>query len=191
MRSGQVSKLADLLPFDGHLLLTAATKMLYSSDGCSHSIRLSGKGIDISLSVFTEDPTPVDWFSDETHIPFEQIEDLTIEGRHSFSTANFPINAFENLGVLRVIPWDVEIVEGFLRLLSPRAGTSCLSLREIRYTYQEPLDALISLARERKLAGHRLELVWLFTVPEFDEDRAEELREHVGEVRRERWDTVR
>jgi hypothetical protein len=189
--SGQGPTLADLLPFDGRILIMGTTKMLYCSDTWSHRIELSGKGVYVSLTVSTPGPTSVDWFSDETYVPLGQIEDLTVEGRYGSATADFPINAFKDLGVLRVIPWNEQFAEDFLLLLYPGVVIPCQSLREIRYTYRQPLGPLINLARERKRAGHQLVSVWLLIVRGFDENRAEELREHVGEARLERWDPSR
>ena len=190
--SGEMTppKMTDLLPFDGRLIITGITKMLYYPAGCAYRVELSGKGVDISL-VLTTGRTPVDWFSDGTCIPFGQIEDLAFEGRYSSDIANFPINVFENLGILRVIPWGAQFAEGVLLLLSPGVVIPCPSLREIRYTYQAPLAPLINLARERKRAGHQLELVLLLTIYQFNEDRAEELRKYVGEVRLEERDLMR
>ena len=160
--------------------------MLHCSDTWSHRIELSGKGVYVSLTVSTPGPTSVDWFSDETYVPLGQIEGLTVEGRYGSATADFPINAFKDLGVLWVIPWNEQFAEGFLLLLYPGVVIPCQSLREIRYTYRQ-LGPLINLARERKRAGHQLGSVWLLTVHAFDENRAEELREHVEEARLERW----
>jgi hypothetical protein len=183
-------KLADLLPFDGRWLITGTTKMLYYCIGYVYRVELAGKGIDVSL-VLTADRTPVIWFSDGTYIPFRQIEDLTFEGRDGSDIANFPINIFENLGVLRVIPWNEQFAEGSLLLLSQGAEIPCRSLREIRYTYRSPLAPLINLARKRKRAGHQLDLVVLLTVYRFDEDHSEKLRKYVGEVRLEEQDPTK
>ena len=64
--------------------------MSYSSDLHSHSVRLSGDGIDVSLSVvdFQGGATPLGWFSDETSTLFGRIEDLEVEGCHV--PADFP-----------------------------------------------------------------------------------------------------
>jgi hypothetical protein len=191
--SGEMTlpKLADLLPFDGRLLIAGTTKMLYYSTGHTYRVELSGKGIDVSLVVFTTGRTPVDWFSDGTYISFGRIEDLAFEGRYGSDIANFPINVFENLGILRVIPWEAQFAEGSLLLLSPGAVIPCRSLREIQYTYHAPLGPLINLARERKRAGYQLGLVLLLTVGQYDEDHAKELRKYVGEVRFEEQDPTR
>ena len=194
---GQVHNLADTLPRDGHALLSGVTKILYHSDIFARSLRvkLSGNGFDVSLSEYcTTDATPADWLSDQTLIPYGQIEDLTVEG--SPSTAGFPISFFalENLEVLRVAPRDPEFTEEFFRLLHPDPGTGvpCPSLREIEYIYygfQEPLlTSLTSLIRERKRVGHQLGLLCLLVGYEFGPDLVEELREDVGEVRIRRWD---
>lgn len=192
---GQMQKLADILPHNGHTLLAGATKMLYYSDQYLLRVDLSGDGVDVSFSAFRttayHNPS-VDWFSDQSHIPFGQIEDLKVESR-SIDTY-FPINIFAlgNLRVLRAVLWDAPFAEGFLRSLHPHlgAGIPCRSLREIEYTYWgsqgQLLWELISLLRERKRAGHRLRLVCLPSVQELgqiDQDLLEELMEHAGEVR--------
>jgi hypothetical protein len=188
---GQVQKLADILPHDGRAFLAGATKMLYYSDQHSLGLDLSGDGVDVSFSAFrpmTDHPS-VDWFSDQTYIPFGRIEDLKVEA-HSVAT-DFPISTLplENLMVLRIALWDAPFAEEFLRLLHPNPGTGvpCRSLREIEYTYwgsPGPLSSVfISLARERKRAGHQLRLICLPTAQGFDLDFVEELGEHVGEVR--------
>ena len=82
-----------------------------------------------------------------------------------------------------MIPWNEQFAEDFWLLLYPGMVIPCQSLREIRYTYRKPLGPLIDLARERKRAGHQLGSVWLLTVHAFDENRAEELREHGGSAR--------
>ena len=97
---GEVQKLVDVLPCDGHALLARTTEMSYCFDGRSLRVDLSGNGVDVSLSVIGNRPS-VDWFSDQTFIPFGRIEVLRI---HDYSNdADFPVNvvAFENLGVLR------------------------------------------------------------------------------------------
>ena len=48
------------------------------------------------------------------YIPFERIEDMTVEGRYSSATADAPINPFKkNLGALRVISWNEQLLKGF------------------------------------------------------------------------------
>ena len=176
--SERVQNMVDLLPNGGRLLLTGATKMSYYSDSFSHSVTLSGEGLNVSLT--TVGIATIDWLSDETYIPFGRIEDLTVEG--FYVVPSLPINVFKNLRVLRVTLEDVSSTEGFWRSLFQAEEIPCRSLREILYTYQGSLDPLISLARERKRVGHQLELVQLFTEDEHDQDRVEELRVHVVEV---------
>ena len=195
LEPGQIQRLAHILPYDGHVLLAGATKMLCHSRGYTIRIDLSGDdGLDVSLSAncTTEDRPSVDWFSDQTCIPFGQIEDLEVE---CFSIdVYFPnVFALENLGILRIVPWEPQFSQELLRLLypDPGAGVPCRSLREIECVYRGDvgphLRLLISLAMERKRAGHRLELVRLELVQESLRHSVEELREHVGEVRVERW----
>ena len=180
--SQQMPKLADLTPNGGRPLLAGATKMFYLYDPQLNWVDLSGNGVDISFAMCHSplDPTPADWLSNQTCIPFGQIEDLAIEGWSD--TLNPPIDVFENLRVLRVTLDRGLSTEGLLRSLLPQAGTPCPSLREIWYTYQGSLGPLITLVRERKRAGHQLGLVCLFTENDPDQD-CEGLREHVGEVR--------
>jgi len=187
---GQAQTLADILPHDGRALLVGATKMLYHSDQRSLKVNLSGNGVDVLFIAFctTMAHPSVDYFSDQTYIPFGQIEDLEVE---AYSTPPyFPINVFAlgNLKALRVTLQDT-LPEAFLRLLhpDPEAGVHCWSLQEIEYSYwgsPRPLPrALISLVRERKQAGHKLRLICLPTAQELGQDLVEELREHAGEVR--------
>ena len=192
LEPGQAQKLADLLPRGGHVLLTGATKIEYYSYDDSQEIKLYGKGTDISFSVSrpTADHAHHDWFPNDPCIPFGQIEDLTVRVSNAI---DFPVNiaVFENLRVLRIIPWNSNFVEGFLGLLypDPRVGICCQSLQEIRYPCGGLLGPLISLARERKRAGHQLGLVRLLEKwSGFDQDLVEELKEHVEEVRVEKWD---
>lgn len=190
--SGQVQKVADRLPYGGPVLLTGVTNMLYYSDHSSLRVDLSGNGVDVSLNAFgtTADPIAFDWFSDETCIPFGQIEDLKVDGWFVDTDFHIDIFAFENLRVLRSTSWEAEFTENFLRLLHPDpvAGVPCQSLREIEYTHLgvwqgEPFRRpLVSLLRERKRAGHQLRLLRLLIVQGSHEDLMEELREHVGEV---------
>ena len=189
----EVQKLADILPYDGRALLAGATGMVYCSDDSILRIDLVGNGIDVSIGTFhtSEHPTTVDWFSDQACIPFGQIEDLKI-GAFPIAAA-FPIDVFalENLRVLRITLWDVQAIDGFLQLFHPDPilGVPCRCLQEIECTYWGLLGPLsrplISLARERREAGYKLELISLPVVQEFDRHLVEELREHVGEVRLE------
>jgi len=191
LRPGQVQKLADTLPYDGHALLAGATKMSYYSKGHLLRLNLSGNGVGVSFVAFcAKDGHPsVDWFSDQTCIPFGQIEDLKVE-IHPTATG-FPISAFafENLSVLRLAPMNVQLIEGFLCLLHPdlAAGVPCRSLRVIECTWRGPpeplLTPLMRLVRERKRARHQLGLVRLSIAKEFDQSLVKELKRHVGEVR--------
>lgn len=201
----QAQKLADTLPHNGRALLARATGMVYYSDESLLRIDLYGNGIDVSLSV-TGNPVPVtvDWFSDQACIPFGQIEELTIEA--SPVSAVFPIGVFvlENLRVLRANLWDAEFAEELFRLFhpDPEAGVPCQSLQEIKcggQDFQDPrtpvarplIRPLIHLAKKRKQAGYQLRAVSLMIEDRFDQGSVEELKEHVGEVRIERWDMRR
>lgn len=187
----QVQKLDDILPCDSRRLLAGITKMFYHSEHYSLAVDLSGNGVDISLAISrTVRGTPsVGWFSDQACIPFDQIEDLRIEG---YFPVDFPLSffAFENLEVLRMARWSSGFVQGLLRLLypDPVVGVPCRSLREFEFERicrefrEPPLMSLIRLVRERKRAGHQLELVRLSIAEVSDQSLVEELRKHVGEV---------
>ena len=186
---GQAQNLSDLLPRGGQVLLAGTTEIKYYSYGGSQEIKFHGKGIDVSFSASRpmEDHTHVDWFPNDACIPFGQIEDLTVGVSDDIG---FPINiaVFKNLRVLRIIPWNWCFIERFLDP-DPRVGIRCRSLQEIRYPCGGPCEPLISLARERKRAGHQLELVRLLERwSGFDQEFVEELKEHVEEVRVEKWD---
>ena len=192
---GQVQKLADILPCGGHALLARTTKISYRSDRQSPTVRvdLFGDGVDVSFNAHcdmangTSDEF-VDWFSNQTAIPFGQMEELEIGGYPFATGPHIDAFALENLRVLRVAIWDGEFVEEVFRPFHPvpQAGVPCQSLREIEYTYwgiNGPFSAsLISLAEERKRAGYQLGLFRLVVAQESDRDLAEELREHVLEV---------
>ena len=187
LQPGQVQNLADMLPYGGHGLLVEATNMEYHSYESSFLLRLSGNGVDVSLStsLTTADHADARWFSDETRIPFSQIEKLNIRG---CSLVDFPVNlfAFENLRVLQITPLHTQVTEGFLRPLHPDPGLGipCRSLEEVKYAHWEPpepiLRQLISLVRERKWAGHQLRLVKLMATKGSDQGLLEDLRKLVG-----------
>ena len=200
LEPGQMQKLTDILPYNGRAFLAGATEMFYYSVGAfqedSLRVGLSGNGVSITfVACCIMDYPSVDWFSDQTPIPFGQIEDLKVE--FDIIVTEFPISAFafENPRVLRIAPRDVKFIEGFLGLLhpDPGAGVPCRSLREIECTFPtwwgfpEPLITLLkSVVMERKRAGHQLGLVRFWVAQGSDQDSVEdlmELREHVGEVR--------
>ena len=170
LQPGRTQKLTDMLPYGSHALLAEATNMEYYSYKSLLSLRLSGDGVDVSLStpLTTADHTNFRWLSDETRIPFNQIEELKVEG---CSLVNLPANlfAFENLRVLQITPLHTQLTEGFLRPLHPDPGLGipCRSPEEIKYTHWESpgpiLRPLIGLVRERKWAGHQLKLVEFMT----------------------------
>ena len=184
---GPGQNLADLLPHGGHTLLAGATEIKYHSHEFTQEIKFSGKGTDISFTILrpTTAHTPVDWFPDDTSIPFGQIEDLTVEVSVIMDLP-FNVVSFENLRVLRIIPRNMPFVERFLGSLYPYpgAGVPCRSLQEIEYPLWGCLRPLINLTRERNRAGHQLELVCLLIHAWFEtgQNFAEELKEYVGEV---------
>ena len=183
--SGQAQKLADFLPHGGHVLLAEATKMLYYSDEQSQEVRFYGDETLLSYTAFrtTADRSPIDWFFDETCIPFGRIEKLIVGGS---VTVDSPINIldFKNLRIFQMIQWNTSFAEGLLRSLHPHPGGEipCQSLREIQYTYRGSLRPLVNLVKERKRAGHQLRLVSLSIIHGSEEDLVEELKEHVYEV---------
>ena len=192
---GQMQKLVDVLPCRGRTLLARTTRIsCYSDRHTPVSVDLFGNGADISFNALCNTANPaaarlVDWFSDQTIIPFGQVEELRA-GR--FPAPGFPIDAFalENIRILRVASLrDEQSAEVFLRLFHPEpcAGVPCRSLREIECTCWGtggPLPRpFISLVRERKRAGYQLEFFCLSVAQESDRDLLGELREHVGEVR--------
>lgn len=87
------------------------------------SLRLSRDGVDVllSTSVTTVNHTDVRWLSDQTRIPFSQIEELKVEG---CSLVNFPANifAFGNPQVLQITPLHTQLTEVFLQPLHPDPG---------------------------------------------------------------------
>ena len=180
---GQAQKLVDFLPHDGHVLLAGTTELLYYFHGIEQGIKFYGKGTDAS---FTEFRTTTSWFPSDTCIPFGQIEGLTVRVT---AAVDFPINVtiFENLRVLRITPQNVQFIEGFFGSLHPypEVGVPCRFLQEIEYPYWGPPGPLVDLVRERKRAGHQLELVRLLVDMWYNPDQGlvEELEEHVGEVR--------
>jgi hypothetical protein len=164
--------------------------MSYSYDLLSHTINLTGKGFNISLTgiePFGERPAPIDWFSDGTCIPLGQIEDLEVKGCHILNHP--PINLFNTLTTLRVTLWTELCIERHLELLypHPEAGIPCPSLREIDCTFWRPPEPfvrpLLGIAMERWRVGHQLELVCISTREELDRSLEDELREQVKELR--------
>jgi len=191
---GEVQKLADILPYDGRVLLARVTKMSYYAGAYSFGISLSGNGVGVSIdeSYAMEVPS-VDWFSDQTCIPFGQIEDLEVNGYPTDMHSNFNVFAFENIEVLRMVGWSESSVDRFLRLFhpDPGVGVPCRSLREIECAYrgsEGPLTrSLINLVRERERGGYRLRLVNFRVTRESGRNFVEELRKYVGEVQVEEW----
>jgi hypothetical protein len=180
LQAGQVHKFADILPYGGRVLLARGTKVLYHLSDYSRAVELSGGGVNASLALhFTRiDLAPVDWFSDEPSTPFEQIEELTVKGRSTL--ADFAIDVFRNLRVLRVLALNAQFNEELFRLLG--SGIPCPTLQEIQCICLGPLDPLIELATTRLRAGYRLGLVRLATRSKSHLDKVAELRELVGEV---------
>jgi len=190
LEPGEVEELADILSYDGRVLLAGATKMSYHSDAHSLTVKLSGNGVGVSVVMpRTVGGPSIDWFCNQTCIPFGQIEDLEINGHPTDANFNINIFIFENLGVLRMGRWGGRFGERFLRSLDqdPAAGVPCRSLQEIECTYlrpQRPLQwPLTSIAKKRKRAGYQLGLVSLWVAQWSCQELVEELREHVGEVR--------
>jgi len=199
LRSGEVQKLADILPYDVRVLLAGVTKMTYHSNQCSITVKLLGDEVSVSVGTpYTTGGPSADWFFDQTCIPFDKIEHLEVNGYLTAGPLPLYVFALENLRVLRVIQSDVQFVDVILRSLypDPAVGVPCRSLREIECIYWESEESrsipgsLVSLVRERKQAGYQLRLANLTLLREPDQDFIEELREHVEEVQVRDWDIM-
>ena len=191
LQTGRVNKLADLLPSDGRVFLTGATSIRYFSsnhlEGFEHNnhfegVGLYGKEISVSIAGFCIGETFVftDWFSDESCIPFEQIEHLDLKGLSP--NTNITLERFKNLTKLRFAAGSRQLSEKVFSLLYPEPGAviRCPSLREIwcdscRYPGLL-VGSLILLLVEREKEGHRLELVRIFGAEALDRDLEEELK---------------
>ena len=155
--------LADLLPFENHLLLSKTTGMVYScSKQNSRMAVLRGSGI--TIKIVGEDANPIDGFSDMPPVSFGRIEHLAFSHflRNPFSyTVELPIAAFENLEVLQFNGCAVYFVDLISRALCPRGGEGipCCSLREIRCDSQRVLESLVWFVKKRELVGNRVQLV--------------------------------
>jgi hypothetical protein len=188
LQEGKVDKLADLLPHNGRALLTETTSMLHFYDPGSRGVELSGNGLDASFTMPNNrrGETSAGWFSDDTYIPFEQIEYLEFRGYRT--PADFPIHLFKKLTTFRVSPCRGRDIAEVFGLLHPRpgAGIPCPSLREITYTFtyraRSCVRTLMDLTREREQVGYKLELVRVYSALRFN-FRLEELKQHVGELR--------
>jgi hypothetical protein len=185
LRGEKVDKLTDLLPHDGHTLLSRATSMSLVQKYGSHVVGLSGNGVDVEFSVF-DSTCSAGWFTDDTYIPFGRIENLEFRGYRT--PADFPIHLYKKLTTFWVCPSNEEANTEVLGLLQPRRGEGIHfpSLREITYIYPRGANSwvkhLADLAREREQAGYKLELVRLpSTLP--PTLYHEELKQHVGELR--------
>ena len=179
--SGRMQRLADFLPYDGHQLLEGATKMEYHhSKSNIQYLGFDGDDVEVTLKarLAPENPIPINWFSDSSYIPLKRIQRVLVEC--SPNNANFPIASLENLEVLQILPCDDPFTEAFFPSLHPGAEIPCRSLLVIHYVKLEPLGPLISLAKARLQAGHRLPLVYLPILS--DQESIAELRELVGEV---------
>ena len=186
--TGQMHNLSHVLPCGGRVLLAEATKMHYSFDNFAHTVDFFGEGTDLSVTATCSmgGSALVDWFSDQSWIPFGQIGHLKVEGL--CVPTIFSFDPFENLTIFRLTSWDAQRASGFLRLLYPHPGRGipCPLFREIRCScWVHPgqiVRSVISLVRERDQAGHRLELVCVFGTPKLDDDLEEELKSHVDEL---------
>lgn len=185
-QAGQVNKLADLLPSDGCLLLARATNMGYVSNNDVEGFDLSGKETDISIFGFCTGERFVltDWFSDESCIPFGQIEHLDFEGLTS--SANLSFNPFRNLVTFQFTAGSTQRSNQVLSLLYPEPGAAipCPSLREIWCNscwYPRPfVRSLILRLTEREGEGHRLELVHVSCAESLD--RGVDVEGYVGNL---------
>jgi hypothetical protein len=161
--------------------------MSYFVDNSSRRIDFSGNGISVSIieSRIRARSAPVDWFSEESPIPFGQIEDLKVESY--YVDTDVPLKVYRNLTALQVTLWDAFFAVRFLRLLcpDPGAGMFCPALREIRcISWDHPgpfIRSLRDIARERERAGSKLELICIESAREFEQDLGG-LRKHVKKL---------
>ena len=186
---GQDHIMADILPRGGQGLLARVTDMSYTFNGFSQGIFLSGKGTSVSITAQCDETNHVrvDWFSNETRIPFGRIEELDVEG--NYPAAGFSLEPFKGLTMLRATFRNVGFIDEILQLLLPdgSARVPCPSLRGIQCTSwgnPGPLTrSLINAVKERGRAGQRLELVHILATDNLSQDLEQEMREHVGELR--------
>lgn len=158
-----VGTLANLLPVEGDLLLSKATRMVWRQ--VPRGIYLRGSEITIKVSSHCESTDPTDWFSDIPPTSFGRIRDLTYSGflkPGSPDTAELPITAFENLEVLQFSRCATWLIEAIARTLLPQDGKGipCPFLREIRCDSREALESLTWFVEGRKRVGNRLQLVY-------------------------------
>ena len=185
---GKVGMLADLLPQNGHALLSGITTVLYQHRGTSlpQTVELSGKEFNAQFTLFYKSagmPLPTWFLADRTYIPFDQIENLVFMG--CYISTDHLINLFKNVKILQVVPSDGSLLpEIVFRSLRPdqETGIPCPSLRGIHLLSPvgQGMESLVSLAKKRKIAEHQLEVVYV--LGDLDSDVEEELREHVGEL---------
>lgn len=183
---GSVCELANHLPYNGQELVAGATQMFYISNECSQMLKLSGEDVDMSITASRPAHSPINWFSDETYIPFGQITDLKVE-IHAI-TEDLSFGRFKNLTRFQMIS-STGCTDRILRLLypDPGAGIPCPSLQKIRCASRQPwaplVKSLIGLAKKREQVGCRLGLVCVAVAEKVGQNFEGELRRHVGELR--------
>lgn len=183
----KVDSMADILPYNGRVLLSGSTAYSYSHREGSQIVKVSGKGVIASFSLprKVDFPTPPGLFLDRTYIPLGQIEDLRFEG--DFIPENYPTNLFENVTKLKVIPWGESFSRKVFQPLYPdrEKGIPCPSLREIEYNFSADggIRSLLNLADQRKRANRQLKLVCVLGSRALDPDIEQILRWNVGELR--------
>ena len=161
--------LVDLLPFDGHLLLSETTAMVYchrrktlrKAEFCGSGVR-----IEVSSTSLSEGTNPVDWFSDTHPIAFSRIQRLVVKdvsGAAFSGVIELPVAAFENLEVLHVFECPAWYVDGICRTLSPRdeGDISCRFLQDVNCKCPKAFASLDRLAKERKRVGSQFRLYYL------------------------------
>ena len=158
-----VGTLANLLPVEGDLLLSKATRMLWRQ--APRGIDLRGSEITIQVSSHCGSTDLADWFSGIPPTSFGQIKDLTYSGFPNPgppNTAELLIVAFENLEVLQFSRCAAWLIEAISRTLFPQNGKGipCPSLREIRCDSREALESLTWFVEGRKRVGNWLQLVY-------------------------------
>lgn len=132
-QEGKMGKLIDILPHNGHSLLSGTTSMSHLHKGSLQAIELSGNSIIASSTVCQTqiNATSAEWFSKGTCIPFGQIGDLEIRGVYISPDFLFPL--FKKLTKLTTSPMNLCMRRKTVQILEllcplPGAGMPCPSL---------------------------------------------------------------
>ena len=182
-----VEKLVDLLPHNGHAILSGTTFMFHHYLKSQQQIKLSGNGVNTSFHMCDNQGETTAGLLE--YIPLRQIEYLKYKG--SCISADFPFPLFENLTTFEVTLPNKRTAAQVLRLLG--ASFPSPSLREIVYNYpfSKPasfMKTLIQFARKRRRGGYKLEVISLVghgtdpVVSEGLKESARVLRGYVGKL---------